>query len=60
MRPRPNPRTSFAARLIRARGKLTHEEAAAKIGISRRTYENWEQGRYVPVRLTQEAALERL
>ena len=54
------PKNSFALRLRNRRGQRTYAQAADDIGISVRTYENWEQGRYVPDRLKQDAALMRL
>jgi DNA-binding transcriptional regulator YiaG len=60
MRPQPQARGSFAAKLRQRLGDRTYEEGARAIGVSRRTFENWAQGRYVPAPFTQKAALERL
>jgi DNA-binding XRE family transcriptional regulator len=39
---------TFAAKLKAWRGKLTQKEAASILGVSRRTYEAWEQGKTEP------------
>ena len=38
----------FANKLKAWRGKLTQKEAADLLGVSRRTYEKWEQGESEP------------
>jgi transcriptional regulator with XRE-family HTH domain len=45
----------FAKRLLnwRTRYGWTREESAAKLGVSRRTLQEWEQGRRVPSEMAQ-------
>jgi hypothetical protein len=42
------------------RGKFNQPQAARKLGVKLRTYENWEQGRYCPEGLALTAVLERI
>ena len=51
---------SFANDLKKARGTWSHAEAAALLGCSKRTYENWEQGRRLPDPFKRGAILERM
>jgi transcriptional regulator with XRE-family HTH domain len=38
----------FAKQLRAWRGTLTQEQAATKLGVGLRTYQDWEQGRHTP------------
>lgn len=53
---------SLAKRLKqwRARRKLTQEDAARHLGVSQRSFENWEQGRSTPSSLGLSMLLERI
>ena len=59
MKHKPKTKT-FAEQLRDRRGERTYGTAAVTIGVSLRTYQNWEQGRSVPDPIKQQAVLERL
>lgn len=42
------------------RGEMTQADAAAKLGVSLRTYQNWEQGHRAPSGIALQAILERI
>jgi transcriptional regulator with XRE-family HTH domain len=52
----------FAMRLLnwRTRRGWTREESAAKLGVSRRTLQEWEQGRRVPSEMAQRGVFARM
>jgi DNA-binding transcriptional regulator YiaG len=57
IRPRQRQKSGIALALFdwRKRHKLSQSEAALKLQISRRTLQEWEQGRAVPRHLALEA-----
>jgi DNA-binding transcriptional regulator YiaG len=52
----------FASLLLKWRSKhgWTREEAAAKLGVSHRTLQEWEQGRRVPSEMAQRGVFARI
>jgi transcriptional regulator with XRE-family HTH domain len=52
----------FAERLLtwRTQRGWTREESAAKLGVSRRTLQEWEQGRRVPSEMAQRGVFARM
>lgn len=56
----PKKLKPFSARIKSARGKRTQQQAADTIGVSIKTYVNWEQGRNTPDAFKQRALLDAL